>query len=93
MPDSGPRTYVLYCLHSQAGPSLMVQEKQMPLLAALVFLLDSLYHELKVWTMYCKHSVKFFKKNIKRKFFYFNLKLFNVILNSFEALLNTLEGA
>ena len=44
----------------------MVQEKQMPLLAALVFLLDSLYHELKVWTMYCKHSVKFFKKNIKK---------------------------
>lgn len=25
-----------------------------------------LYHELKVWTMYCKHSVKFFKKNIKK---------------------------
>ena len=38
----------------------------MPLLAALVFLLDSLYHELKVWTIYCKHSVKFFKKNIKK---------------------------
>ena len=60
------RANALYCLLAQAKCSLMVQEKQMPLLAALVFLLDSLYHELKVCTMYCKHSVKFFKKNIKK---------------------------
>ena len=37
------RANALYCLLAQAKCSLMVQEKQMPLLAALVFLLDSLY--------------------------------------------------
>ena len=39
-----PRTDVLYCLHTQAGSSLMVQEKQMPPSVSLVFLLDPLYH-------------------------------------------------
>ena len=38
-----PRTDVLYCLHTQAGSSLMVQEKQMPPSVSLVFPLDSLY--------------------------------------------------
>ena len=38
-----PRTDVLYCLHTQAIRSLMVQEKQMPPSVSLVFLLDSLY--------------------------------------------------
>ena len=32
-----PRADALYCLHSQAEPSLMACEKQMPPLAALVF--------------------------------------------------------
>ena len=41
---SGPRTNVLYCLLTQAGPSLMALEKQMPPSASLVFLLCSLYH-------------------------------------------------
>ena len=38
---SRPRASALYCLLTQAGPSLMAQEKQMP--ASLVFLLGPLY--------------------------------------------------
>ena len=40
-----PRADALYCLLSQAEPSLMVQEKQMPPSVSFVFLLDSLYHK------------------------------------------------
>ena len=39
-----PRAFALYCLLTQAEPSLMVQEKQMPPSVSLVFLLDSLFH-------------------------------------------------
>ena len=38
--DSGSRAIALYCLLTQTEPSLIVQEKQMPPLVALVFLLD-----------------------------------------------------
>ena len=38
-----PRAFALHCLLSQAEPSLMVQEKQMPPSVSLVFLLDSLH--------------------------------------------------
>lgn len=37
---SGSRAIALYCLLTQTEPSLIVQEKQMPPLVALVFLLD-----------------------------------------------------
>ena len=33
-----PRAHALYCLLTQAGPSLMGQEKQMPPSVSLVFL-------------------------------------------------------
>mgnify|MGYP006919227286 CR=1 FL=1 len=39
-----PRAVAFYCLLTQAEPSLLVQEKQMPPSVSLVFLLDSLFH-------------------------------------------------
>lgn len=47
-----PRAHALYCLLTQAGPSLMGQEKQMPPSVSLVFLLDPLYHKQ---TLYHNH--------------------------------------
>ena len=41
-----PRANALYCLLTQAGRSLMAQEKQMSASQPLVFLLGSLYHIL-----------------------------------------------
>ena len=40
---SRPRANALYCLLTQAGPSLMAQEKQMSASQPLVFLFGSLY--------------------------------------------------
>lgn len=44
--DSQTRAYALHCLLTQAVRSLIAQEKQMPPMVSLVFLLDLLNHNI-----------------------------------------------